>query len=64
MNSQFNFSATPQLIAALDDYRAGQPDRPTRTEAVRRLLSEAILFGTSLRDERTRVGALRRDNRA
>jgi hypothetical protein len=63
MNSQFNFAATPQLIAALDEYRAAQPDCPSRTEAVRRLLSEALLFGSQLRDERQRAEALRRGQR-
>jgi hypothetical protein len=63
MNEQLNFTATPQLIAALDTWRSGQPDYPTRNEAVRRLLSEGILHGTSLRDERQRAEALRRGQR-
>jgi hypothetical protein len=63
MNAQLNFTATPQLVEALDTWRSGQPDRPTRNEAVRRLLSEAILFGSSLRDERDRARALGRGDR-
>jgi hypothetical protein len=63
MNSQLNFTATQQLIDALDAWRAGQPDFPTRNEAVRRLLSEGLLYGAALRDERDRANDMRRGAR-
>lgn len=36
--SRFIFSAEPSLLAAIDTWRAKQPDIPTRAEAVRRLI--------------------------
>jgi hypothetical protein len=35
---------TPDLWAAIDNWRRNQPDIPTRPEAVRRLLAEALEY--------------------
>jgi hypothetical protein len=32
----------PEQLAALDRWRAGQPDAPSRAEAMRRLMGEAL----------------------
>jgi metal-responsive CopG/Arc/MetJ family transcriptional regulator len=34
----------PDLLAALDDWRRQQPDLPTRSEAIRRILRQALKF--------------------
>lgn len=40
--SRFIFSAEPSLLARIDKWRAKQPDLPTRAEAVRRLITQAL----------------------
>ncbi len=33
---------TPDMLAALDEYRRGLPDLPTRPEALRRIVADAL----------------------
>jgi hypothetical protein len=42
--SRFIFSAPPSLLARIDRWRAQQPGVPTRAEAVRQLLTNALNF--------------------
>jgi hypothetical protein len=39
---RFIFSADPSLFTRLDMWRRKQPDQPSRAEAVRRLLDDAL----------------------
>jgi hypothetical protein len=39
----------PEIWAAIDDWRREQPDIPTRTESIRRLLAKALGSGTKSR---------------
>jgi hypothetical protein len=39
---RFIFSAEPSLLVRVDDWRRKQADLPSRAEAVRRLLHEAL----------------------
>jgi hypothetical protein len=32
----------PELLAQLDEWRRGQPDLPTRPEAIRRIIEQAV----------------------
>jgi hypothetical protein len=59
MSLQLNFSVTSPLLEALDDWRHQQRDVPTRPEAVRRIVAEAILFGSPLAEERKRMNDIR-----
>lgn len=37
-----NLRLPPDMLAAIDEFRRGLPDIPTRPEAIRRLLAEAL----------------------
>ena len=39
---RFAMFMSPELIAAVDEWRRKQPDLPSRAEAVRRLLQQAL----------------------
>jgi hypothetical protein len=41
-SERFIFSSTPELLRRIDEWRRLQPDLPSRAEAVRRLLKEAL----------------------
>ncbi|KAA2236967.1 ribbon-helix-helix protein, CopG family [Salinarimonas soli] len=36
------FRAPPEMLATLDAWREAQPDRPSRSEAIRRLVERAL----------------------
>jgi hypothetical protein len=56
----------PDKLAALDDYIAKQPDEPSRPEAIRRVLAEALPTrkAISVSPEITKLLAPRRIQRA
>jgi hypothetical protein len=39
---QFNAMLRPELAEAIDNWRSEQPDTPSRPEAVRRLIEQAL----------------------
>lgn len=39
---------TPDMLAALDEYRRKLPDLPTRPEALRRIVAEALQVGAQV----------------
>ncbi|MBK9073331.1 MAG: hypothetical protein IPL79_20375 [Myxococcales bacterium] len=39
---RLNLVITPSQVAAIDEWRRAQPDLPSRSEAIRRLVSEAL----------------------
>ena len=45
-----NLRLPRELLAALDDFRRGQDDLPTRPEAIRRILADALRAKINLDD--------------
>jgi len=56
-NMRVDFRATETLIAKLDDWRRRQPDLPTRTEALRRLVTLALDADPPAKPARRQGGA-------
>jgi hypothetical protein len=52
-----DFRAPADLIALLDEWRRHQPDLPTRTEALRRLVARALDAETVATPTRRQGGA-------
>jgi len=40
--TRLHLVAAPSLVAAIDDWRKTQSDLPSRSEAIRRLVSDAL----------------------
>jgi metal-responsive CopG/Arc/MetJ family transcriptional regulator len=59
MQQQINVVFPAPLVSAIDDWRRQQKDCPSRNEAIRRVLAEALLYGASLVEERKRVADIR-----
>jgi hypothetical protein len=45
------FGLSPEQMAVVDEWRAGEPDHPSRSEAVRRLIERGLMGAPKRGDE-------------